>query len=61
MGFGSDPEIQFTGQSADKEMRLPFAHTCGPTLFIPLVLNDADVFAEKMDLAIIGGQCFGLT
>ena len=29
-------------------MRLPSASTCGPTLYLPLVLSDPDVFSEKM-------------
>ncbi len=61
MGFDRDPEIQFTGEPHQKEMRLPSASTCGPTLYLPLVLSDPDVFSEKMDMAIIGGQCFGAT
>ena len=40
-------------------MRLPTALTCGLTLYLPLVLSDPDVFSEKMDMAIIGGQYFG--
>ncbi len=59
MGFDRDPEIQFTGEPHQQEMRLPSASTCGPTLYLPLVLSDPDVFSEKMDMAIIGGQCFG--
>ena len=59
MGFDRDPEIQFTGEPHQTEMRLPSASTCGPTLYLPLVLSDPDVFSQKMDMAIIGGQCFG--
>ena len=55
MGFDRDPEIHFSGELTDKELTLP---TCAPTLYLPLVLSDPDVFCEKMDIAIIGGQCF---
>ena len=58
MGFDRDPEICFSGELTDKELRLPSASTCAPTLYLPLVLSDPDVFCEKMDTAIIGGQCF---
>lgn len=60
MGFENVPEIHFTGTPDKKEMRLPSASTCGPTLYLPLCLSDADVFAEKMDIAIVGAQSFGV-
>ena len=59
MGFDGVPEICFTGSIHKKEMRLPSASTCGPTLYLPLCLTDPDVFAEKMDMAITRAQIFG--
>lgn len=58
--FDSPPEVHFSGDTYQQEMRLPSASTCGPTLYLPLCLSDPDVFAEKMDIAIIGAQCFGM-
>ena len=58
MGFESTPEIRFTGDIHATKMRLTSASTCGPTLYLPLSLSDPDVFAKKMDMAIIGAQCF---
>ena len=60
LGFEGTPEIRFTGSPYQKEMRLPSASTCGPTLYLPLCLSDPDIFAEKMDIAIIGAQSFGV-
>ena len=60
MGFDNDSEIRFVGDSYSHVMRLPYASTCGPTLYLPLVLSDPDVFDEKMDMAIVGAQCFGI-
>ena len=60
MGLEGIPEIRFTGTIHSKEMRLPSASTCGPTLYLPLCLSDVDTFAEKMDTAIIGAQGFGI-
>ena len=46
LGFENTPEIQF-------------ASTCGPTLYLPIVLVDPNWFQEKMDYAITGAHGFG--
>ena len=60
LGFDSPAEVHFSGDTYKQEMRLPSASTCGPSLYLPFCLSDPDVFAEKMDMAIIGAQCFGI-
>ena len=60
MGFEGTSEVHFTGSLYEKEMRLPSASTCGPTLYLPLCLSDVDIFTEKMDIAIVGAQSFGI-
>ena len=56
LGFENTPEIHF-------EMRtdrfLPYASTCGPTLYLPIALVDPDSFREKMDYAITCAHGFG--
>ena len=55
-GFGSGcmPEIRF-----ERENRLPHASTCGPTLYLPLQMDDPDNFSHRMDFAICNAHGFG--
>jgi hypothetical protein len=56
LGFENQPDIKFDMR---KERFLPYASTCGPTLYLPIVLTDPDLFKEKMDYAITGAHGFG--
>lgn len=56
MGFPNSPEILF---ETSKNRSLPTACTCGPSLYLPLVLKDPDYFREKMDFAICCAHGFG--
>ena len=56
VGFGvsCSPEIRF-----EKENRLPHASTCGPTLYLPLRMDDPDKFSQQMDFAICNAHGYG--
>jgi len=56
MGFPNTPQIMF---DTSKDRSLPTSSTCGPTLYLPLVLNDPDLFSQKMDFAICCAHGFG--
>ena len=56
LGFENTPEIQFEMR---KERFLPYASTRGPTLYLPIVLVDPEMFREKMDYAITCTNGFG--
>lgn len=56
MGFPNEPEIMFDG---DRLKTLPYASTCGPTLYLPLSLSDPDYFKERMDMAVCCAHGFG--
>ena len=56
LGFENQPDIKF---DVRKERFLPYASTCGPTLYLPITLTDPDFFREKMDYAITGAHGFG--
>ena len=57
LGFPNAPDIQF---EMDLSKTLPFASTCAPTLYLPLALNEPDLFKEKMDFAICCAHGFGV-
>ena len=57
LGFPNAPDIQF---ETDLSKSLPFASTCAPTLYLPLALNEPDLFKEKMDFAICCAHRFGI-
>ena len=57
LGFPNTPDIEF---QTDVTKCLPFASTCGPTLYLPLALSDPDRFKEKMDFAICCAHGFGI-
>ena len=57
LGFPNAPDIQF---ETDLSKTLPYASTCAPTLYLPLVLNEPDLFKEKMDFAICCAHGFGI-
>ena len=56
LGFENTPEIHFEMR---RERLLPHASTCGPTLYLPIALDDPDKFQKYMDYAIIGAHGFG--
>jgi hypothetical protein len=53
-GVGFGPEIRF-----EKENRLPHASTCGPTLYLPLHMDDPDKFSQQMHFAICNARGYG--
>ena len=55
IGFPNAPQITF---EPNKD-RLPSASTCGPTLYLPLVLRDPDYFRDKKDYALSCVHGFG--
>ena len=60
MGFDGVPEICFTGSIHKKEMCLPSALTCGPTLYLPLCLTDPDVLQKRWTWLLLGLRYLGL-
>lgn len=56
MGFPNQPQIKFDD---DDKKTLPFASTCGPTLYLPLTLSDPDYFTKRMDIALCCAHGFG--
>ncbi len=55
-GFTDQPQIDFETRP---ERKLPYASTCGPTLYLPLVLNNPEDLTYQMDFAICGCHGFG--
>lgn len=56
MGFDNTPQIMF---EVAKNRPLPSVSTCGPILYLPLVLQNPDYFRDRMDYAICGALGFG--
>ena len=50
LGFENTPEIHFETR---KERFLPYASTCGPTLFLPIVLVDPDSSGRKWIMLLL--------
>ena len=57
LGFPNAPDIQF---ETDLSKILPFASTCAPNLYLPLVLNEPDLFKKKMGFSICCADGFGI-
>ena len=55
LGFTVKPQIKFED---DATHTLPHASTCGPTLYLPLVLQDISMFEKRMDYAVYCGVDF---
>ena len=62
MGFERKGTIIFDHIENKQENRLPSVSTCLPQLSLPVcnsLIDDYDVFKEKMNLAVLGSVGFG--